>query len=73
MAFRRQMGQLVELAVIPDPGYCSATGIKEPDNMLEIYGFHCPLCCLFLASVPSASPNREHHITGLVRVEKNSH
>lgn len=35
------MGRLAGLAVISDPGWYSATGIKEADNTTEIYGFHC--------------------------------
>lgn len=50
--------RLVDPAVAPDPGCGPATGIKAADNRPEIHGFHCPLCCLLLTHVPSASPGR---------------
>ena len=64
--------QLGNLTVIPDPGYCFATGIKEADNRTEIYGFHCSECCLSLPCVPSTAPDREHPITGCGGAQQNS-
>lgn len=54
------MGWLVSLAEVPNPGCGSTTGMKEPDSMPEISGFHCPLCCLSLAQQGT-------HITGLMK------